>query len=190
MEKLHGILGPNAQPAALVDQLGEAIPDSRGHSTVAGCPQTSRTIGVLIESCMRLSSSRPETLDTYAKALRRIAAGVFRISDGGKHDAFNGGRAEWIEKINAIPLAELTPPRVLEWKNRFLRACRSPEARGRAAVTGNSLVRIAKALLSKKLRPFVEQELELPCPCFLKASPLSESPAYDNLRIIRCRILP
>lgn len=126
------------------------------------------TVGGLIAASMRLSSARPESLEAYAKALRRIAAGVFEITDGKKFDAFKGGRAEWLEKIDTKPLAHLTPSAVLAWRNKFMKAARTPEARGRAAVTVNSLLRNAKALLSKKVRPFIEQEMQLPSPLFFE----------------------
>ncbi len=135
------------------------------------------TVGSLIEASMRLSSARTESMGAYAKALRRIAVGVLEIKGGKKFDAFKGGRAAWLEKIDAKPLAELTPSAVLAWRNRFMKAARTPEARGRAAVTVNSLLRNAKALLSKKVRPFIEQEMQLPSPLFFEGVSAEPEPS-------------
>lgn len=139
--------------------------------------QPTATVGALILANKRLSSARIESLDTYAKALRRIAAGVFGIQAGNKFDAFQGGRAAWLEKIDRIPLANLTPAAVLAWRNQFMRATRTPEERGRAAVTVNSLIRNAKALLSKKVRPFIEQEMQLPSPLFFEGVSAEQEPS-------------
>ncbi len=135
------------------------------------------TIGGLIAACMRLSNARRESLEAYAKALRRIAAGVFEVTDGKKFDAFKGGRAEWLERIDAKPLADLTPSSVLMWRNKYMKAAQTPEERGRAAVTVNSLVRNAKALLSKKTRPFIEQEMQLPSPLFFEGVSAEPEPS-------------
>lgn len=130
------------------------------------------TVGSLIDASKRLSKARTESLDTYAKALRRITAGVLGIADGKKFDAFAGGRKAWLEKIDGKPLAALTPKAVTEWKIRFMKSARTPEERNRAAVTVNSLIRNAKALLSVRkknnVRPLIEQEMLLPSPLFFE----------------------
>lgn len=135
------------------------------------------TVGSLIEANLRLSSARPESLDAYSKALRRIASGVFEIQKGNKFDSFRGGRAAWLEKIDRIPLAELTPTSVLAWRNRVMKGSRTPEERGRAAVTVNSLIRNAKSLLSKKVRPFIESEMKLPSPLFFEGVSAEQEPS-------------
>lgn len=119
------------------------------------------TVGKFIEVATRLSSARPESLDAYAKALRRITAGVMGLENGRKYD-FKRGSAEWRAKVDATPLDKLTPAAVLEWKNSFLKANGKGEERGHAAVTLNSLIRNSKALLSKKIAPFLKQEITLP----------------------------
>jgi integrase len=138
------------------------------------------TVGSLIEASKRLSKARTESLDAYAKALRRIAAGVLGIGDGKKFDAFGGGNRVWLEKIDSKPLAALTPRALTEWKIRFMKSARTPEARNRAAVTVNSLVRNAKALLSVRkknnVRPLIEQEMLLPSPLFFEGIIDEEEP--------------
>lgn len=135
------------------------------------------TVGSLIAASMRLSSARAESMGAYAKALRRIAVGALELKGGKKFDAFKGGRAAWLEKIDSRPLSDLTPSVVLAWRNKFMKAARTPEARGRAAVTVNSLLRNAKALLSKKVRPFIEQEMQLPSPLFFEGISAEQEPS-------------
>jgi integrase len=119
------------------------------------------TVGDLIEAATRLSSARPESLDAYAKALRRITAAVIGLDDGRKYD-FKRGSPEWRQKVDAVTLDKLTPARVLAWKNAFLKAAKSPDERNRAVITMNSLIRNSKALLSKKVLPFLHNEIKLP----------------------------
>jgi integrase len=134
------------------------------------------TVGRLIESSMRLSTARRESLDTYAKALRRIVAGVFEIGGTAKFNASRVGYADWLKKIDSIPLADLSPAAVLAWRNKFIASASTPVARGRASVTVNSLLRNAKALLSKKVRPFIEAEMLLPSPLFFEQISKVEEP--------------
>jgi len=119
------------------------------------------TVGALIEAATRLSSVRPESLDTYSKALRRITAGIINLDSGRKYD-FRRGSKEWRAKVNAVSLDLLTPARVLAWKNAFLKSAQTPEERNHASVTINSLIRNSKALLSRKTARFIAQEIKLP----------------------------
>jgi integrase len=134
------------------------------------------TVGALIEAATRLSSARRESLDAYAKALRRLTAGVLEIGDGSKYD-FRAGSLEWREKVDKTPLDKLTPGAVVAWKNAFLKAATKPEERKAGAVTVNSLLRNSKALLSKKVRPFIEKELALPEVLWFDGVPTEKEPS-------------
>jgi integrase len=111
------------------------------------------TIGKLITAATRLSSTKKESLDTYAKALRRIATGVLTVK-GGKSGPKQGTDA-WRRLINATPMDKLTS----------------------AAVTVNSLLRNSKALLSKRVRPFLEKEMVLPSPLWFESVPMEKEPS-------------
>jgi len=115
------------------------------------------TIGELITVATRLSSARRQSLDTYAKALRRIATGVLAVK-GGKSGPKQGTDA-WRQMIDATPLDRITPASVLAWKNAFLKSAANPQERNSAVVTVNSLLRNSKALLSKRIRPFIDRRL-------------------------------
>jgi integrase len=123
------------------------------------------TVGMLIETASKLSSARRQSLEAYTKALRRIVSEVKGIKADGKFNARGGGTSEWQKRVDAVKLADLTPATILAWKNQRLRNADSdPLAKGRAAVTVNSLIRNAKALYGKKILRFIEQELSLPRP--------------------------
>jgi integrase len=119
------------------------------------------TVGALIEAATGVSLARRVTLETYAKALRRLTAGVLGIGDRSKYDS-RAGSLEWREKVDKTPLDKLTPGAVQAWKKLFLNAATTPEDKKAAIVTMNSLLRNSKALLSKKVRPFIEKALALP----------------------------
>lgn len=146
------------------------------------------TVGELIECATRLSGARVESLDAYAKALRTLTASALGIELNGKKTP--EAVAKWRAEVDAVPLDKLTPADVLGIKNSLLRAAKTAEERGSRAVTFNSLLRNSKALLSKKVRPFIEQELALPSPLWFEGVPLADEPslAYrskiDPARII------
>ena len=137
---------------------------------------TTVKVGKFIEAATRLSSARRETQDAYAKALRRITAGVMGMDNGRKYD-FKRGSAEWRDKVDDTPLDKLTPAAVLAWKNSFLKSSRTPEERGHAAVTVNSLLRNSKALMSKKIAPFLKQEITLPPQLWFEGITTEEEPS-------------
>jgi len=126
------------------------------------------TIGTVIEAATRLSSARSESLDTYSKALRRIAGQILKIDGGKRFDAFKGGNKAWKARVDATPLLALTPSKIVAWKNEALKTAPDQESRQRLAVTLNSLIRNAKALFSKRIRPFLADELDLPSPLFFE----------------------
>lgn len=134
------------------------------------------TVGTLIETARRLSAARTESLDAYAKALRRITAGILGIGNGRKYD-FKQGSHEWRKKIDETPLDKLTPAALLAWKNAYLKECKTPTKRNSAAVTINSLLRSSKALLSKKIRPFVAEEITLPAVLWFDGVPTEKEPS-------------
>ena len=123
------------------------------------------TVGQFLDTAVELSSARPQTLDTYVKAFRRIVSEVMGIQSGCKFDAIKGGAKAWRAKVDGVPLRDLTPAAVIAWKNRRLRKAEGDPMQKRAAiVTVNSLIRNAKSLMGKKTLPFLRQKLSLPNP--------------------------
>ena len=124
------------------------------------------TVGDLIREVTAIGGLRPKTLADYAKALRLIVADIFKI-DGGtdKFDAHTGGRQKWIEKVETVRLADVTPEKVQKWKLGFLRrAGNDPANQRRARTSVNSLLRQAKSLFSKKAMRFLTLKLPDPLP--------------------------
>ena len=124
------------------------------------------TVGDLLREVQSIAGLRPKTFADYAKAFRKIVAEIYKI-DGGR-DKFNphtGGRTKWLEKIEAIPLAEITPEDVQKWKLAFLgRAGTDPVKQRRAKISVNSLLRQAKSLFSKNVLKFLSIKLPNPLP--------------------------
>lgn len=134
----------------------------------------SATVGALIEAATRLSSARPESLHVYAQALRRLTAGVLEIKNKSKYSRH---KKDWRITVDSTPLDKLTPSAVLAFKNAFLKATKTPEERNSAAITFNSLLRNSKALLSKKVRPFIEKEINLPFGLWFEGVPMEKEPS-------------
>ena len=124
------------------------------------------TVGDLIREVTAIGGLRPKTLADYAKAFRLIVADLSKI-DGGrdKFDAHTGGRQKWLEKVEAVPLAEITPEKVQKWKLAFLRrGGKDPASQRKAKTSVNSLLRQAKSLFSKKTMRFLTLDLPRPLP--------------------------
>lgn len=123
------------------------------------------TVGDLISEVSKLSTARRATLETYFKALRKIASDVAGITGEDKFRSKTGGTAKWRQKVEAVELGRLTPEALQDWKVAFLRAAgNDPAAIRKARTTYNSLVRNARALFSKKLLPHLKERLNLPDP--------------------------
>ncbi|MCF7786800.1 MAG: tyrosine-type recombinase/integrase [Prosthecobacter sp.] len=136
------------------------------------------TVGDLIKTACSISSARKHSLDAYVKAFRRIVSEVMKIQSGQKFDAFKGGTKEWRERVDSVPLSSLSPAEVQTWKNRRLRDSENdPMAKRRTIVTVNSLIRNAKALLGKKILPFIEQQLPLPRPLPFEGVSMEKPPS-------------
>ena len=102
--------------------------------------KSAATVGNLLQDVQNIAGLRPKTLADYSKALRKIVADIFEI-DGGT-DKFNphtGGREKWLEKVDAINLADLTPEKIQIWKLAFLKqAGDDPVRQRRAKISVNS----------------------------------------------------
>jgi integrase len=124
------------------------------------------TVGEFIAGVKAKASVQGRTLEGYAQAFRKIVADVQRI-DGGKakYDAIKGGRQKWLDQINIVSLAAITPDLVQEWKLGFIRAAGESPARQRSARTSaNTILRNARSLFSPKLLKFVRVRLPEPLP--------------------------
>jgi len=124
------------------------------------------TVGEFLDQVKAVSGLKPVTYEIYARKFRSLVAGVFRI-DGGKakHDYVNGGHKLWLDRVNAVRLAKLTPDRINGWKVRELKeASDNPLKLKRASVTIRSVLLSSKALFTPAIRKHLTVRLPSPLP--------------------------
>ena len=112
------------------------------------------TVGEFLAGVSKIMTNQ-RTFKDYAQAFRQIVSDIFGLSNSNlKYDCRTGGREEWLSKIHAISLADLTPGKVQEWKLSFLaKAGDDPITLRKARVSVNAIIRRARSLFSsKKLR--------------------------------------
>src|SRR5439155_3983746 len=129
-------------------------------------PTAVSTVGEFLEEVKAKASARPKTIESYCRAFRTIVADICDI-DGGKskYDYRNGGRANWLARINSVKLANITPDEVQKWKLRFVRrAGNNPLKQRIAKISVNSLMRQAKSLFSPAILKFIRLELPTALP--------------------------
>lgn len=118
------------------------------------------TVGEFIAEVGASWSGNQKTLSDYVRSFRKIVADISQIEGGKrKYDHRSGGRNEWVKKIDAVKLRDLTPDRVQKWKVAFLKRAGSDHVRKRAAaISVNSLLRQAKSLFAPAILKFVKLE--------------------------------
>lgn len=124
------------------------------------------TVGEFLDQVKAVSGLKPVTFEIYAKKLRSLVAGAFKI-DGGKakHDYVNGGHDKWLDRVHAVRLGRLTPDTVNDWKVRQLKAAsKNPLRLKRASVTIRSILLSSKALFSPNIRKHLTLRLPAPLP--------------------------
>jgi integrase len=112
------------------------------------------SVGEFLAATSRITTNQ-STFKDYAQAFRQIVSEIFCLSsDTLKYDYRAGGREEWLSKVHAINLAEVTPAKVQEWKLGFLaKAGDDPLALRKARISVNAIIRRARSLFSpRKLR--------------------------------------
>ncbi len=132
-------------------------------------PQTSPqsvTVGDFIQAVTAVAVVRPTTLTTYTRKLRFLASQIVKVKGTrARHDYVNGGAAKWREEVDNVPLAELTPEKILQWRTSYISAHdRNPLNRGSAQQTAASIIRNAKTLFSPKIIRNLGLELPSPLP--------------------------
>jgi integrase len=140
---------------AALDRYRPAITKKRGGLTV----------GEYITQASSVALVETKTLTGYCIALRKIVADSAGLApDKSKFDSQGAGHKEWLAKVHAVKLAELTPAKVQAWKVAFLnRAAPDPLSQRSAKVSVNSFLRRARSLFSPKILKHLGH-LELPDP--------------------------
>ena len=124
------------------------------------------TVGRYLEAAVKVSRTKPQTTEGYAKAFRRIVADVQKIRGGkAKFDYRGGGTLEWRRNVNAVRLATITSAKIEDWKRGFVsRAKENAVLRRRASASANSFLRRARALFSERIRAAILKELGIEPP--------------------------
>lgn len=147
------------------------------------------TVGQFIQAAGAVSTARPGTVWSYATSLRRIVAEVAQVSkrDLGRVSKQGGQAAKaarWREKVDALPLALLTPEKVMAWRLETLKKAGDNLAAQRTAKTTiNSVLRNAKALFAPKVIKHVSRALVLPPNPFADVGFFERNSARYNSKI-------
>ena len=123
--------------------------------------KSATTVGEFFETVMVNSKARPKTFGGYCKAFRTIVAAICKI-DGGheKYDYVNGGHKRWIQKVDAVKLARITPEKVKLWRDDFIKRARgNPLKEKTAKISVNTTMRQAKSLFTEAMLENVQIEL-------------------------------
>jgi hypothetical protein len=113
--------------------------------------QQTCTVGDFLDEVFRTACNQ-RTVEGYTKAFRQIVSQSFGLESGtDKYDYHHGGQSKWLEKVDRVKLAEVTPARVQEWKRPFLASAgNDPLELRRARISVNSLLRQARSLFATK----------------------------------------
>ncbi|NBR07870.1 MAG: hypothetical protein EBT92_19195, partial [Planctomycetes bacterium] len=81
------------------------------------------TLGEFFAEVQATAGLSAKTFRNYASALRTIACSSLGklADDKSKYDYRGGGHKAWLEKVDAIKLAAMTPDRVQQWKIAHIR---------------------------------------------------------------------
>jgi integrase len=123
------------------------------------------TVGDYIAAAARTCDLSAKTLRTYVQALRKITGDITDLN--GDNRKYGDGRAhrEWIARIEAVRLSELSPAKIQEWKRSFLsKAKPDPISQRSAKTSANSFLRSAKSLFAKKVLVHIGLAMPDPIP--------------------------
>ena len=136
--------------------------------TVAPAQTSAKTINVgdFIKAVSAVAVVRPTTLTTYGRKLRFLVSQVAKVKGTkARHDYVHGGAAKWRGQVDNVPLATLTPEKVMQWRTAYVeRHAGQPMKRASAQQTAASIIRSAKALFAPKVIRNLGIELPSPLP--------------------------
>lgn len=111
------------------------------------------TVGEFVSAVEAVGKLSTKTLRGYVNCLRTIVSEVFGI-DGGRQrfDHKQGGAKRWADKVDAIPVQQITSDRIEKWKlDRLKSAGGSAKTVASAKRTCNTYIRGSRSLFSKGL---------------------------------------
>lgn len=110
------------------------------------------TVGDFLREVEAKAGLKAKTFRNYSGYFPRIVADSFAMGDtDDKFSHRNGGHTAWLERVDKVRLAAVTPARIQEWRKSHIRAAKdNPLRQGSAARSSNSYLRCARSLFSKK----------------------------------------
>jgi hypothetical protein len=132
----------------------------------SGNKNTECTLGAYIAAAKATADVAPRTLETYARATRKIASDLLGLpTDSTRCDKIGSGHEAWICKVGAFKLSQFTPTKIAAWKKGYLeRAKNDPVSQKSARVSVAYYLRNAKSLFSAKIREHIALALPEPLP--------------------------
>ena len=116
------------------------------------------TIGQYLAAVRDKSLIHAKTIESYARALRKIAADIRGITHNGK-------RSTWRDRVDATKLDTLTTQAIEDWRADFIkRGSINPLAEKGARVSANSYIGCARSLFGAEVISRVKDMVELPDP--------------------------
>jgi integrase len=124
------------------------------------------TVGDFIKAASAVATVRPTTLTHYLRKFRFLVSQIGRIKGTkARHDYVHGGADKWRGQVENMPLAELTPQKISEWRVRYVsRFDSQPMKRQQAQQTAASIIRNAKSLFAPRILRGLTLTLPSPLP--------------------------
>jgi integrase len=111
------------------------------------------SVGQFIALAESVASVQKVTWTGYVAAFRRIVSDLFNLDLGKqKFDPHSGGNQKWVQRVDSVKLAKLTPQKIQQWKRSFLSLAASDPISQRSAKTSvNTYLRQARSLFSRSI---------------------------------------
>jgi integrase len=125
---------------------------------------TNATLGEFLDRVKQRADLDPGTFTDYARALRKIASDVIGESANSRKFGYRGtGYSDWLTRVHAMKLADLTRAKVQTWKRDFLAQAGADQLSQRhAKVSVNSFLRRARSLFAPKVLRHLDITCESP----------------------------
>lgn len=124
------------------------------------------TVGKFIEAVKAVANIKPATFLTYERKFRFLVSQIKAVQGGkDRHDYVNGGSEKWRDKIDAVPLSDITPEEIAKWRVNYIsKHSSTPLKRQAAQTTVISILRNSKSLFSPDHLQFVKLTMPDPLP--------------------------
>lgn len=114
-------------------------------------PKQSLTFGEYVDLVRSKNLLSSKSIDGYAMRLRTIVSDVMGIrSTNKKYAAETSARQAWLDKVDAVPVASVTPDMVRRWKRTTIEQAGNAIARTHAVTSVNSTMRQARSLFGQR----------------------------------------